>query len=528
MYNKMIRNKMFTYFNILKGFVRPDQYIEALVVIKSIRNKVKEFSSMPDANHLFQFMRDVSYELGIKSPFEDMRILDNVYHLLDDIDELTWKEIIASYNSEHKSAVPESIVEEMFKKFTSEKRNVLVAEAEKFSSSLLKMIVYNENAKFTFMTDDESYYKLLKLAFREDLNISIEKNNIYQYGFTNDKYDFIFSVPTFGVREKAREDSQFISRDFDIIALENLSLHLDVGGVLSIVLPVRITFATGSVEEVRNFIQSMYSLVEVAELPAGIFKNKGIRTCLVTVTTGRTDEVIIKQLKLDNGRLEEIQDTFVLDSELTEMGDWNIDRIFQSQDEEWVKFIESGIRKEELGSLTTIFRGKAVGKKDPTGNIGVINISNIGEYEIDYSELDYIDEEERKVANYLLNSGDLLIPARGTAIRIAIFEEQSFPVIASSNVIVIRANDGRLSTTFLKVFLDSPLGRKMLLARQQGTTVMNISYKELNDIEVPLPTIEEQEEIANEYKHELEIYKDTIYKAEKRWNDTLDKLRNKI
>ena len=127
-----------------------------------------------------------------------------------------------------------------------------------------------------------------------------------------------------------------------------------------------------------------------------------------------------------------------------------------------------------------------------------------------------------------MKSGDLLIPARGTAIRIAIFEEQSYPVIASSNVIVIRANDGRLSTTFLKVFLDSPLGRKILLARQQGTTVMNISYKELNDIEIPLPTIEEQEEIANEYKHELEIYKDTIYKAEKRWNDTLDKLRNKI
>ena len=528
MYNKMIRNKKLTYFNILRGFVRSDQYIEALVIIKSIRNKAKEFSSMPDANHLFQLMKDVSYELGIRSPFEDMRILDTVYRSLDNIDELTWKEIIASYNSEQKSVVPESIVEEMFKKFTSEKRNVLVAEAEKFSSSLLKMIAYNQNAKFTFITDDVSYYKLLKLAFEEDLNISIEKKNIYQYGFTNDKYDFIFSVPTFGVREKAREDSQFISRDFDMIALENLSLHLDVGGVLSIVLPARITFATGGVEEVRNFIQSMYSLVEVAELPAGIFKNKGIRTCLVTVATGRTDEVIIRQLKLDNGRLEEIQDTFVLDSELTEMGDWNIDRIFQSQDEEWVKFIESGIRKEELGSLTTIFRGKAVGKKDPTGNIGVINISNIGEYEIDYSELDYIEEEERKVSNYLLNSGDLLIPARGTAIRIAIFEEQSFPVIASSNVIVIRANDGRLSTTFLKLFLDSPLGRKMLLARQQGTTVMNISYKELNDIEIPLPTIEEQEEIANEYKYELDIYKDTIYKAEKRWNDTLDKLRNKI
>ena len=43
-----------------------------------------------------------------------------------------------------------------------------------------------------------------------------------------------------------------------------------------------------------------------------------------------------------------------------------------------------------------------------------------------------------------------------------------------------------------------------------------------------LPTIEEQEEIANEYKHELEIYKDTIYKAEKRWNDTLDNFLIKL
>ena len=347
------------------------------------------------------------------------------------------------------------------------------------------------------MTNDKAYYKLLKLAFEEELDIRIEKNNIYKYGFTNDKYDFIFSAPAFGIREKSLEESQFISRDFDMIGLENLSLHLDTDGILSIVLPARITFGIERVEEVRNFIQSMYRLLEIAELPARIFKNIGIRTCLVTITTGRTDEVIIRKLELDNGSLEEIQHTFVLDSELIEMGDWNIDRIFQFQDDEWVKFIESGIRKEKLGSLTTIFRGKAVGKKDPTGSIGVINISNIGEYEIDYSDLDYI-------------------------------EEQSYPVIASSNVIIIRVRDGRLLTTFLKIFLDSPLGRKILLSRQQGTTVMNISYKELNDIEIPLPTIEEQEEIANEYNYELEIYKDTIYNAEKRWNDTLDKLRSKI
>lgn len=164
---------------------------------------------------------------------------------------------------------------------------------------------------------------------------------------------------------------------------------------------------------------------------------------------------------------------------VADMGDWNVDRIFESQDEDWIKFQESNVKKQELGTVASIFRGKAVNKKDPNGSIGVVNISNIGEYEIDYTGLDYLDEEERKVTNYLLQDGDLLIPARGTAIRVAIFKEQAYPCIASSNVIVIRGIDESLSTTYLKLFFDSPLGRKMLVTRQQGTAVMNISYKEL-------------------------------------------------
>ncbi|MFV0363516.1 MAG: restriction endonuclease subunit S, partial [Suipraeoptans sp.] len=69
---------------------------------------------------------------------------------------------------------------------------------------------------------------------------------------------------------------------------------------------------------------------------------------------------------------------------------------------------------------------------------------------------------------------------------------------------MIRSTDESLSTIFLKLFFDSPLGRKMLITRQQGTAVMNISYKELNNIKIPLPSIEEQKSIAEEYEKELE------------------------
>ena len=389
---------------------------------------------------------------------------------------------------------------------------------------------------FTLPTMDNFYYKILNEMFSDNEMVDVKQTSIYEYEFTSEKFDLILAVPIFGVRDKADEQSTFICREYDMIAAENLALHLKSEGILSIVLPAKITFGGGRVKELREFLQSMYCIKEIAELPSGIFENTAVKAYLLTITTGRTDEVTIKRYVTNTknprkdgiGRLVVQDDTFVLEDELTDMGDWNVDRIFESQDEDWIRFQESNVKKQELGTVAAIFRGKAVSHKDPTGNIGVVNISNIREYEIDYSSLDHLEEEERKVTNYLLKDGDLLIPARGTAIRVAIFKEQTYPCIASSNVIVIRAIDESLSTTYLKLFFDSPLGRKMLITRQQGTAVMNISYKELNNIEIPLPSVEEQKQIADTYTSEFEVYKKAIQEAESRWSSVLAELQERI
>ena len=146
----------------------------------------------------------------------------------------------------------------------------------------------------------------------------------------------------------------------------------------------------------------MYCLKEISDLPSGIFDNTGVKTLLLTITTGRTDEVTIKRFvfedenarKTGNKKIVVQDDTFVLEDELTDMGDWNVDRIFEAQDEDWIKFQESNVKKQELGTVASIFRGKAINRKDANGSIGVVNISNIGEYEIDYSSLDHLDEED--------------------------------------------------------------------------------------------------------------------------------------
>jgi len=322
-------------------------------------------------------------------------------------------------------------------------------------------------------------------------------------------------------------------RETDMVALENLLLHLSAVGELAIVLPGRITFAGGHVNDLRKFVTQMYKLEMIAELPDGIFQNTGIKTYLITVAAGRTEDVVIRKYeaadrKTKRGPVEKMtisEDTFAMQEEIEENGDWSIDKLLTQQNEDYMRYQASDSRKIPLGDVAEIFRGKAVSRKDQTGDIGVVNISNIGQYDIDYNGLDKIDEEERKVQNYILQEGDVVIPARGTAIRSAVFHERTYPCIASSNLIVIRPDQKKLNSMFLKIFIDSPIGNNMISSLQQGMTVMNISYKDLKVLEVPFPSIEEQGQIAKEYENSYKKYTESISEAEKQWKDTLDKLQ---
>ena len=535
-------DKLYAYFNAIRGNNTVSEYQEILAVLKKTMDlqaaAVNENFNPCELSddELYEIMQSVAGNFGIDNPFPDKERFLNIYKTLSSFEDVSWEDIMEYGDRRSKFRVPEALIDVMEENFIEGFQEVLIPEAEKFSPCLERIVEAHGDSHFTLTTIDSFYCKILSEMFIDNDMVDVKQTSIYEYEFTAEKYDLILAVPILGVRDVADESSTFICREYDMIAAENLALHLRSDGILSIVLPAKITFGGGRIKELREFLQSMYCIKEIAALPAGIFENTGVKTYLLTITTGRTDEVVIKRYTTETGnprkngasKLLVQDDTFVLEDELTDMGDWNVDRIFESQDEDWIKFQESNVKKQELGTVASIFRGKAISRKEPTGNIGVVNISNIGDYEIDYSNLDHIEEEARKVNNYLLKTGDLLIPARGTAIRVAIFEEQPYPCIASSNVIVIRAVDESLSTTYLKLFFDSPLGRKMLVTRQQGTTVMNISYKELNNLEIPLPSIEEQKQIAEKYVEELEIYKKSIEAAENRWHSVLAELQGRI
>lgn len=533
--NKDQERKILEYWDLMRGAVRQDDYIAATVLISEVKNRIIKTGTQETADAVYSVLLEVADELHVINPFSDKERFFFIYQEGKQLEKMDWEGAIDKVARFSRMPIlPAPIVKVYEERFSVKPESVLIAEAEKFVPNLLRIVDENINSSFTLTTQNATYAKALEYVFADYDNVEVVLTDIYQYGFVNKRFDLIFSCPNMGGRTLA-EDKTFMCREFDMVALENLSLHLNSGGRLVITLPGRITFASGKVSDLRQFIQTSYTIKEIAELPEGSLEFTGIKVYLLDIENTRPgdDDIIIRRYTAGDRKtrrsavtsLEVTDDTFVMLDELEEQGDWSIDRIFAQQDEEYLNFQKSGIRKELIGNVAQVFRGKAVNKKDLAGNIGVVNISNIGDYEIDYEGLDHLQEEERKVANYLLQEGDVLLPARGTAIRTAVFHEQTYPCIASSNVIVIRPDQKNLDGYYLKVFLDSPIGNKMISGAQQGMTVMNISYKDLNVLEVPLPSMKKQQAVVTEYQDELKKYRETVAAAEQRWCEVLKKLQ---
>nr|WP_276538578.1 restriction endonuclease subunit S [Dehalobacterium formicoaceticum] len=358
---------------------------------------------------------------------------------------------------------------------------------------------------------------LLQLVFGTYKNISIRFESIYTNCLQDEKFDYIYSLPAFG--QKPDELSkEFLTRESDGIATENMLDHLNRQGTLDIIVPAKITFAGSEYEKLRSFITENYHMENIYILPEGTFRpTTAVKTYLFSIASEGKDEVKIGTFQLNQKALEIIDQKLISTKEFLSHEDWRIELLLAEDDENIQRFNSSHLKKVKLKDIAEVFRGKSILKKDLSlGSISVLNISNIENGAIDYRDLDTIDEEERKVKRYELVTGDVVLSCRGTAIKSAVFETQDKTIIASANLIVIRPKE-KAKGEFIKIFFESPVGLAIIKSFQRGTTVMNINYADIMEMEIPLLPINKQQELINQYNEELKVYQETIKKAEGRW-----------
>lgn len=514
------------------GFHTPDDITGNLY--RAVKTRSVLCADEMDADRIYAVMQKETERLVGRFP-GDAVLFECIYQMLSSLDRQEIIYLLNTANSGRELIIPSALIRKFAEQITSETNSVLVTECEKYGPDLYSVIADNPDVSFVLTCQREIHREILDTVYKDCANVQLVLTDIYRYGFIHEKFDLIFSVPVFGGRLLI-EGEDFISREPGMIATQNLLYHLNLDGKLLIVLPAKLTFAGGSVATLRDYIYNNYKIREISALPDGLFiPYTSIRTYFFTFSTGYTDDMVIRQytsrepIRKTASCTELIltDEDLLIGEELAELNGWNIDLAFSHEDDDIRAFNQSPTKKMLLKETATVFRGKAVTTQSSSGNIGVINISNITDTGVDYTGLDMIEEDERKVARYVLEDGDVLITARGTIMKTAVFQKQSFTCITSANINVIRPF-GNLRGVYLKLFLDSPVGRKLLKSLQRGSTVVNLNYKDLAELEIPVPPIQVQDALIAEYNTGLTLYKQMLAAAEGAWQGVQNEILTKM
>lgn len=519
--------------NVIRSYGFWDQSSVIDLLYRVVMTKKALSGQDGDSGTVYRTMQEVSANLP-RFP-GDADLFYTIYNTLSPLDKRGILSFINIANDGRELFAPDVLIKKFSEYIESGINTVLITECEQYGPSLLDIIESNPKIQFTLTSRQAVKAKLLSVVYEGIRNVKLAAADIYSYGFTTERYDLIISIPIFGGRALVSGED-FISREPDLIAVQNLLYHINIDGNLVMVLPAKITFGGGSAASLREYIESNYKIKEISALPAGLFTPyTSIRTYLFEFSTGRTDDIVLRQYESDKPirktspckKLIVKNEILLFSDEFAALNGWNIDMAFSEEDEDIKAFSVSPVKKLRLKDSATVFRGKAVNAKSENGNVAVINISNITDTGIDYENLDQIEEEERKVSRYILEGGDVLVTARGTTVKIAVFEKQPLICIPSANINVIRPKE-MLRGAYLKLFLESPVGTKMLQSLQRGTVVVNINYKDIVELEVPVLPLEAQDALIEEYNAGLKFYKDTIAAAEEGWRRVQEKIQAQI
>lgn len=191
-----------------------------------------------------------------------------------------------------------------------------------------------------------------------------------------------------------------------------------------------------------------------------------------------------------------------------------------------------------LSEVADIKRGLQLSKIDMENSeklpiINTYNYIKISDINNDTIEIDKDKTEqinnlaESKISSYELKPNDILISARGTLIKIAIFKESMDKSVFSGNVLLIRVKPN-YNPHFLKFYLNSPKGQEIIASMQGGSTITSLNPNKLKEMPVPNITLEEQNILAERIKSNEETYKQRIEQAKKIYDQNISAINEEI
>jgi type I restriction enzyme M protein len=135
-------------------------------------------------------------------------------------------------------------------------------------------------------------------------------------------------------------------------------------------------------------------------------------------------------------------------------------------------------------------------------------------------ELHFITKIEASLDKYTIKERNLILSKIGAPFKVAILDKRETKILANGNLYIIEVDEKKANPYYLQAFLQSNEGQRLLSTRAAGIQFATIGIKNLSDLEIPLPSIEQQNALGKKMK-------DAILDI-KRYNRELEKTRTMI
>ena len=167
--------------------------------------------------------------------------------------------------------------------------------------------------------------------------------------------------------------------------------------------------------------------------------------------------------------------------------------------------MKEGWKYVKLGDVCDTINGLWKGKKEPFVNVGVIRNANFTKnFTLDFTNIEYLDVEEKQFVKRKLQKGDLIIEKSGGSDkqpvgRTVIFDVEEGNYSFSNFTSVLRIKDNiTLDYKFLYKYILFVYLRGDMQNMQRATTgIHNLEFDKYLSIQIPLPSLREQQIIVS-------------------------------
>ncbi|KYC45696.1 MAG: Type-1 restriction enzyme MjaXIP specificity protein [Candidatus Methanofastidiosum methylothiophilum] len=148
----------------------------------------------------------------------------------------------------------------------------------------------------------------------------------------------------------------------------------------------------------------------------------------------------------------------------------------------------------KLGNITLFHQYGWTTRAVNKGTVHLLRTTDITSGRIDWDSVPYCEEEPENVGKYLLKDGDIVISRAGSVGHSYLITNPPQKSIFASYLIRFRP---LINGKFLSYFLKSPIYWNAISEKSIGIAIPNVNASKLKQINVPIPPLEEQQEIVN-------------------------------